>query len=380
MHSALGGNTMPKFATYDAFRDALYDAIRAGGEVLEHFWSALVEEGQVPYVHGEQVAFLFRGEAFAVDWRGDFTNWQADDKTQGRRLEDSDIWLLEMKFPKDARLDYKIVIDDEAWIIDSANRQVQWSGHGENSALIMPDYQRDSMTFSDEREPHGTLTSHLMESQHMAYPIHFNVYTPKGASGALPIMYTTDGHEYSNLRLGALLNVLDNMLEAGKIPPLRLVLVDPRNPDNVNQNRRREELVANPNYLNFFMNELVPWVEAQYQTHKDPAQRALLGTSLGGLFTTFAGFHHPEVFGNLAIQSPAYRFHRPIYRLVRQKETLPLKIWLGSGVPKWDFDANRMADILREKGYEMRFTEVNQGHSWGQWRDQLSDILTYFFA
>lgn len=371
---------MPQFATYDAFRDALFDAVRAGNEVLEHFWSALVDDGQVPYVHGQNVAFLFRAEAFAVDWRGDFTNWQADAKTQGRRLFDSDLWLLEMRFPADARLDYKIVVDDESWIIDPANPLVQWSGFGENSALIMSDYQPDAYTLNGEEDIDGNLVEHTIDSAFMGYTIRFEVYTPPGATGALPTLYTTDGHEYGNPRLGALLNVATSQIAQEAIRPIRIVLVDPRSTEDINHNRRRDEYIANDDFRRFFAEELVPFISAHHTTSPHPEDCALLGTSLGGLFTTYAGFHHPDVFGNLAIQSPAYKYYRNIYRLVRQSQATNLKIWLGSGIPKWDFDANRMANIMREKAYNLRFVEVNQGHSWGQWRDQISDILTYFFA
>jgi hypothetical protein len=42
---------------------------------LNEFWSKLRDAGQVPYVQGNQVAFLYRGTANGVAWPGDFHCW-----------------------------------------------------------------------------------------------------------------------------------------------------------------------------------------------------------------------------------------------------------------------------------------------------------------
>lgn len=38
-----------------------------------------------------------------------------------------------------------------------------------------------------------------------------------------------------------------------------------------------------------------------------------------------------------------------------------------------------MRSVMQEKGYPLEYIEVNQGHSWGNWRALLEEPLVYFF-
>jgi len=87
---------------------------------------------------GDSVAFLYRGEAKTVSWAGDFNGWHpAQPGYAGTRSGLANIWIAVQKFPPDARIDYKIVVDDK-WILDPDNPSIQWSGMGPNSELRMP--------------------------------------------------------------------------------------------------------------------------------------------------------------------------------------------------------------------------------------------------
>ena len=35
---------------------------------------------------------------------------------------------------------------------------------------------------------------------------------------------------------------------------------------------------------------------------------------------------------------------------------------------------------LEDKGYDLLYLEVPEGHSWGQWRSQIDDLLVTFFG
>jgi hypothetical protein len=35
---------------------------------------------------------------------------------------------------------------------------------------------------------------------------------------------------------------------------------------------------------------------------------------------------------------------------------------------------------LEDKGYDLVYLEAPEGHSWGQWRSQIDDLLVYFFG
>jgi len=59
-------------------------------------------------------------------------------------------------------------------------------------------------------------------------------------------------------------------------------------------------------FLTFLETELIPYVEANYPA--DPAHRALMGSSLGGLFTLYAMFTKPRLFAGYAAGSPAVTY------------------------------------------------------------------------
>jgi enterochelin esterase-like enzyme len=57
-----------------------------------------------------------------------------------------------------------------------------------------------------------------------------------------------------------------------------------------------------------------------------------------------------------------------------------VKIFLTTGVINDAQDgARKMRDILEKNTCAYQYSETNQGHSWGNWRDTLDDILIYFF-
>jgi len=42
--------------------------------------------------------------------------------------------------------------------------------------------------------------------------------------------------------------------------------------------------------------------------------------------------------------------------------------------------ARAMRDIMIQKGYPLLYKEVNEGHSWGNWRALIDEPLIYFFG
>ena len=46
----------------------------------------------------------------------------------------------------------------------------------------------------------------------------------------------------------------------------------------------------------------------------------------------------------------------------------------------FDLEFQGLRDVLETKGYPLMYIEVNQGHSWGNWRGLLKQPLTYFFG
>jgi enterochelin esterase-like enzyme len=355
---------------------------------VETHWQDLIESQQVPFIVEDSVAFFYRGSATQVAWMGDFNGWGRDATypNKGTRIPGTDIWILKASFPKDARLDYKILVNNKDWIIDPVNPNQQWSGVGggsPNSELRMPDWQPEPVTVLREGIPRGRLEKDMLfNSQALGYQVTYSIYYPAHyeKSSLYPILYVTDGYEYLHERMGNMQVILDNLLADGKMQPVLVVFIDHREPVNRSNNRRMQELAMNSRYLNFFTEEFVQRIEARLNVSKDPSERGILGTSMGGLTAAYFAFSKPEIFGLAGIQSPAFWFKPEIYNLCDNAENPPVKIYITSGaVHDAREGATKMKSILEKNTCNYQYSETNQGHSWGNFRQTIDDILVYFF-
>jgi enterochelin esterase-like enzyme len=374
------------FESYSAFIQTLDQLTRITDPMQREqeitvFLDSLKTHGNIPFVHGDSVAFIYYGNAETVKWTGDFNGWNhSTHDFEGIRLNDTDLFLLEKTFPTDARLDYKIVVGIN-WILDPLNDHIQYSGFGPNSELRMPNWVFPEETVLWDGVIGGQITDNLrITSNYLGYDLQYRVYTPFNYESVdnLPVIYVTDGHEYADSKLGAMLNVLDNLIAEGTIKPVIAVFIDPRDPDNLTNNRRMTQYTANANFAQFVANELVPFIDQEYKTNPIANKRAILGTSLGGWNSAFFGVQIPETFHLIGIHSPA--INNDLLSSYQNSNDLQHKFYLSTGKIN-DTEGNALAlkAIFDEKGYSYQYKEVNQGHSWGNWRGLIDEPLIMFF-
>ncbi|MBL7873500.1 MAG: hypothetical protein JNM78_17910 [Cyclobacteriaceae bacterium] len=354
----------------------------------DNIWFSLLKDEKVPLIVEDSVYFFYRGEAKTVQWMGDFNGWgyQKEFDNKGKKISGTNIWYLKCAFPKDARLDYKILIDDTNWILDPENKNQQWSGVGggsPNSELRMPDWHEDSSLIERPAVPKGKIvTDLLLNSNSLGYQITYSIYLPYQYEkmGKLPTIYLTDGYEYLHPQLGNMKVALDNLIHDKKIKPVIAIFVDNREPVNRANNRRMNELAMNVKYLNFFVDELIPNIESTYPVISDAQSRAIMGTSMGGLTATYFAFTRPDVFALAGIQSPAFYTRPQIYSLCSNPADPKMKVSMTAGIINdTSADSRKMKELLEASSCEYHYREVNEGHSWGNWRRLIDDILIDLF-
>lgn len=347
---------------------------------LDELWPAMQQAGRLPFTDGERVAFLLRApQAKSVAVAGDFNGWDSQ-LGAAKRIVGTDLWMYEADFPLDARLDYKFVLDGSRWILDPANARTQRGGFGDNSELRMPGYEPSPWVERRPDTPRGKLAAATIESDTLGYAVNYQVYAPASydALENLPVLYVTDGHEYADDKMGSLVLVLDNLIAAGRMRPLLAVFIYPR---VGGRNLRAEQYVLNEKFVEFVARELVPAIDTTWRTSPKREDRAILGTSLGGLNSAWFGYRAPETFYHIAIQSPAFQAGEGrILDLYRDAPRLDLDLFLTWGTmhdfgqPTLEFQR-----ILDQKGYDYRHLTVPEGHSWGNWRALLDNILLAFW-
>ena len=218
-------------------------------------------------------------------------------------------------------------------------------------------------------------------SDALGYDLQYRVYLPDGYESKvyLPVLFITGGQSY--IENGRVPVVLDRLIEAGRIEPLITVIVDPRDPDNLRNNRRNQQFMCNADYLKFFSEELIPTIEHVYPAAPDRAHRTILNLSFGGLNAACFGLMGHEIFSGIGMHSPA---NHPVPEMLTGYETspvLPLKMFLSTGEPSDNTRANRsFRRMLREKGYPLKYIEVPCGHNWDNWKPLIDDVLLYFYG
>jgi len=201
------------------------------------------------------------------------------------------------------------------------------------------------------------------------------VYTPPGydPEGAYPAIYVHDGGEY--VSLGSMKNVLDNLIDAGLIEPIIAVFVNPLN--------RNDEYWLNEPFMWMFVNELVPFIDANYATDPIADSRAVMGASLGGLTSVYFAHSHPEVFRYAGGHSSAMWINDDeLTNQIAADDPTDVIYYLDAGTYEQSIheSSEALRDVLLGKGNSVTWQEWHEGHSWGAWRAHTDNILQTFFA
>jgi len=88
-------------------------------------------------------------------------------------------------------------------------------------------------------------------------------------------------------------------------------------------------------YLSFIADELKPWVDSNFRTLGDRSNTAILGSSLGGLASSYAGLARADLFGLVGVMSPSTWWDNgwiiAAVRETRGAPQKPLRAYIDSG-------------------------------------------------
>ena len=159
--------------------------------------------------------------------------------------------------------------------------------------------------------------------------------------------------------------------------------------------RRLVEYAADEAHSRFLVDELVPMLEERYPLLATPATRGLMGSSFGAVATLSTAWRHPDVFGNLLVQSGSFAFtdigehdrgptFDPVVEFVNAFRKQPRRpanrIFVSCGTYESMIYFNRsMVPTLQSTGMSVRYAEARDGHNWENWRDRLREALSWLF-
>lgn len=143
-------------------------------------------------------------------------------------------------------------------------------------------------------------------------------------------------------------------------------------------------------YVDFIINTLKPYIDARYRTRPDRLSTGIMGSSMGGLISLYAGLKRPDVFGRVGVFSPSLWFAPRIYSFAKASQPLrpDPRLYLVGGSAESTTqaaDQRRMVDTLAAAGYgvgtELDTLIVRGGtHTESWWRQYFPAAYRYLFA
>ena len=189
------------------------------------------------------------------------------------------------------------------------------------------------------------------------------------------------------------------LIAAGKVEPLIIVGIY-NTKDRINEYTAAQDAKYKMGgkadlYGRMIVEELKPFIDANYRTRKEAKHTGLGGSSLGGLASLYLALKHSEVFGRVAVVSPSVWFANR--QIVHYVEALPKKprvrIWMDMGTKEGRdvesalqavADARLLQQALNKKGWkdgkDLKYFEADGAeHSEKAWAARVELILTFLF-
>ena len=262
-----------------------------------------------------------------------------------------------------------------------------------NSLLEIPS-KTGSLPHDIKNVPHGRLEYVNYYSQSLGATNHAVVYLPPGymfsQDKEYPVFYlisgTTDTEEVY-YKVGRVNYILDNLIADGSAEEM-IVVLPYGNPYKLLPAKAD---AAGVPQLQFggdifskdLINDLMPYVEANYRTKNDADHRAIGGFSRGGNQALFNGLSHLDKFAYLCSYSSFTSTDIPnVYDNAAETNKKIRLFWLGVGTDDFLYgNARDYMEFLDKKGIRSvkEFTNDKFGHTWMNAKYFLSKTLPLLF-
>ncbi len=154
------------------------------------------------------------------------------------------------------------------------------------AVLVLPAYAQQ-----------GVLKESLhVKSAILGKEVGYSIYLPSDyetSSRKYPVLYLLHGYtddETGWTQFGEANQIADRLLNSGEIPPMIIVMPDAGVSWYINSADGKVK------YEDFFIQEFIPYVDANYRTRSAKEFRAVAGLSMGGHGTLIMAMKHPDLF------------------------------------------------------------------------------------
>nr|WP_319510065.1 alpha/beta hydrolase-fold protein [uncultured Draconibacterium sp.] len=317
---------------------------------------------------------IYAPEAEKVTLGGDIVPWGTDLKSE---KAENGVWTITVPNVKAGTYRYNFLVDGVKVYDPKAPDAYK------TSALVdvLPNGEEEFFAVRKD-VPHGAVSAVQYYSETSGTMRNMQVWTPPGynaKNNKLPVFYLIHGGGDSELAwpgVGRAGIIMDNLLAEGKCKEMIVVMPDGGIDVNL--------------FVKDFVNDIIPYIESNYNVYTDADHRALAGLSMGGLEVLESFMAHPDLFAYINVMSSGwFANNKEMYeagdkRLAEIAPTLEktvkfLKFTQGGPEDIAYENGKAMLKVFDKNGIDYEFSEMPGGHSWLVWRNDLHSFAPVLF-
>lgn len=205
------------------------------------------------------------------------------------------------------------------------------------------------------------------------------VYTPAPISRtqSYPVLLVLDGEVW--LKRHHLHLALEQLMDAGLIAPAYIVFID----SGGTEQRWQELGDSESDFGGYLSGQLLNWLKAHYAISSNPADRVVIGQSLGALTVLRTLVAYPQLIG-AGISQSASLWQDVLFNELNALDATqtPLagtRAWIEVGSQEWILAPLQPKAVcqLREAGMQVKDMVYNGGHDYACWRINLASALMH---
>lgn len=238
---------------------------------------------------------------------------------------------------------------------------------------------KDQDFYAAKNVPHGNVQQVLFWSESTQQVRRAFVYTPPTynakAKERFPVLYLQHGwgeDETAWSNQGHANLIMDNLIAEGKIKPFIIVMTYGMT-NEVRWGRMGDFKVKD--FETVLVDELVPYIDANFKTIANKANRAMAGLSMGGMETKSITLARPEVFGYYGLLSGGTYAPSDI----KSKDQVKL-IFMSCGAKEFPDGIKKATEELKAAGHNaVGYVSEGTAHEFQTWRRSLYQMAPLLF-
>tara|TARA_R110000765_G_scaffold70675_1_gene137036 strand:+ start:697 stop:1863 length:1167 start_codon:yes stop_codon:yes gene_type:complete len=292
---------------------------------------------------------------------------------------------------------------DGVTTLDPSNLKVARDGIFRTESLLYVPGEASDLYWA-KTGPKGSVHQIWYDSPNLDLTRRMFVYTPPGyheSTEEYPVLYLLHGgggDEEAWPTLGAAPTIMDNLINSGEAEPMIVVMTN-GNPSQASAITVTPKLpnvepsgnnMASMLFEKSLVNDVIPYIEANFRVKANKDNRALTGLSMGGLQTMNTSFTNPDLFNYIGVMSMGFadlsRFGIEVDHSKRAQQILDLKeanpklYWIACGKDDFLYESVvTMREALDKQDFEYTYRESTGGHTWTNWRIYLSEFAPMLF-